>query len=192
MRVPGFSVPGLVLAGGLFLGGCASAATPAATPASVTAAAPAASGSPAASSAGAPATIGTGSSATLGAYLTGAGGMTLYIRTSDPAGGSSCTGGCATAWPPLAVAAGAQPVAEPGVTGTLATFTRSDGALQVTYNGHALYYYATDTKPGDTTGQGVGGVWFEAPVAASAGAASPGASAPGATPAPSASGGYGY
>jgi predicted lipoprotein with Yx(FWY)xxD motif len=194
MRVPGISVPGLVLAGGLLLGGCASAATPAATPAPAiaTAAAPASSGSPAASSAGAPATIGTGSSATLGAYLTGAGGMTLYIRTSDPAGGSSCTGGCATAWPPLAVAAGAQPVAGTGVTGTLATFTRSDGALQVTYNGHALYYYATDTKPGDTTGQGVGGVWFVAPVAGSGGAASPSASAPAATPVPSASGGYGY
>ena len=192
MRLPRISVPGLVLAGGFLLGGCASAATPAATPAPVTAAAPAASGSPASSSGGAPATIGTGSSATLGAYLTGAGGMTLYIRTSDPAGGSSCTGGCATAWPPLTVAAGAQPVAGPGVTGTLATFTRSDGTLQVSSDGHALYYYATDTKPGDTTGQGVGGVWFVAPVAASAGAASPGASAPGATPAPSASGGYGY
>jgi predicted lipoprotein with Yx(FWY)xxD motif len=192
MRVPGISVPGLVLAGGLLLGGCASAATPAATPAPVTTAAPAASGSPASSSGGAPATIGTGSSATLGAYLTGASGMTLYIRTSDPAGGSSCTGGCATAWPPLAVAAGAQPVAGTGVTGTLATFTRSDGALQVTYNGHALYYYAKDTKPGDTTGQGVGGVWLVAPVAGSGGAASPSASAPAATPVPSASGGYGY
>jgi predicted lipoprotein with Yx(FWY)xxD motif len=98
--------------------------------------------------------------------------MTLYIRTSDPAGGSSCTGGCASAWPPLTVAAGMQPLAVTEVTGTLATFARSDGSLQVTYNGRALYYYAADTKPGDTSGQGVGGVWFVAPVSGSGGPAS--------------------
>lgn len=181
MRVPGILFSGLIVAAGLALGGCTSAATPAATPA--------ASGSPAA---GVPATIGTSSSATLGTYLTGAGGMTLYIRTSDPAGGSSCTGGCASAWPPLTVAAGGQPMAGTGVTGTLGTFARSDGTLQVTYDRKALYYYAADTKPGDTTGQGVGGVWLVAPVAGSGSAASPNASAPAATPVPSASGGYGY
>ncbi len=181
MRVPGIFLPGLVFAAGLALGGCTSATTPAATSA--------ASGSPAA---GVPARIGTSSSATLGTYLTGAAGMTLYIRTSDPADASSCTGGCATAWPPLTVAAGGQPMAGTGVTGTLGTFARSDGTLQVTYNRQALYYYAADTKPGDTAGQGVGGVWFVAPVAGSGGAASPNASAPAATPVPSASGGYGY
>jgi predicted lipoprotein with Yx(FWY)xxD motif len=32
----------------------------------------------------------------------------------------------------------------------------------VTYNGHPLYYYAADQKPGDTTGEGLnqfGAVW---------------------------------
>jgi predicted lipoprotein with Yx(FWY)xxD motif len=176
MRIPGTVLPGLVLAAGLALGGCASAATPAATPASL--------------SGGAAATIGTGSSGTLGTYLTGAGGMTLYIRTSDPAGGSSCTGGCASAWPPLTVAAGGQAVAGPGVTGTLATFARPDGTLQVTYNGQALYSYAADTKPGDTTGQGVGGIWFVAPVAGKGGPTSPSAM-PAASAKPS-SKGYSY
>ena len=108
--------------------------------------------------------------------------MTLYVRTSDPAGGSSCTGGCATAWPPLTVAAGTQALAGTGVSGALGTFARTDGSLQVTYNGHALYYYAADTKSGDTTGQGVGGIWFVAPVTGTGGAA----------PSPSATGSYGY
>jgi predicted lipoprotein with Yx(FWY)xxD motif len=115
--------------------------------------------------------------------------MTLYIRTSDPAGGSSCTGGCASAWPPLTVAAGMQPLAVTEVTGTLATFARSDGSLQVTYNGRALYYYAADTKPGDTSGQGVGGVWFVAPVSGS-GATSPAPSAPASAPSAGASSSY--
>jgi predicted lipoprotein with Yx(FWY)xxD motif len=116
--------------------------------------------------------------------------MTLYIRTSDPAGGSSCTDGCASAWPPLTVTAGMQPLAGTGVTGTLATFARSDGSLQVTYNGRALYYYASDTKPGDTTGQGVGGVWFVAPVSGSGGPASQAPSAPPAAPSAGASSNY--
>jgi predicted lipoprotein with Yx(FWY)xxD motif len=187
MRVPGIFRLDLVLAAGLALGGCTSAATLAATPAPTTVATPAASGSSASPSAGASTTIGTGSSATLGPYLTGAGGMTLYIRTSDPAGGSSCTGSCASAWPPLMAAAGWQPVAGTGVAGIVGTFARSDGTVQVTHNGQALYYYAADPKPGDTTGQGVGGVWFVAPVAGKGGAVSPTATAPAATPAPSAS-----
>jgi predicted lipoprotein with Yx(FWY)xxD motif len=33
----------------------------------------------------------------------------------------------------------------------------------VTYNGHPLYYFASDTKPGDTTGQNInqfGAPWY--------------------------------
>jgi predicted lipoprotein with Yx(FWY)xxD motif len=37
--------------------------------------------------------------------------------------------------------------------------TRPDGSKQITYNGIPLYYYVRDTKPGDTTGQGVGNLW---------------------------------
>ena len=33
---------------------------------------------------------------------------------------------------------------------------------QVTYNGHLLYTYAGDSKPGDTNGEGIDGVWFVA------------------------------
>jgi Uncharacterized protein conserved in bacteria len=87
--------------------------------------------------------------------------MTLYMFTKDTAGVSNCAGGCLTAWPPL-VATG-NLVAGPGVTGKLGFITRADGTKQVTYNDMPLYYWASDMKPGDMTGQGVGGVWFMVP-----------------------------
>src|SRR5581483_2981787 len=37
---------------------------------------------------------------------------------------------------------------------------RADGSKQVTYNGMPLYYWQGDKAPGDTTGQGVGNVWW--------------------------------
>ena len=37
--------------------------------------------------------------------------------------------------------------------------TSAEG-IQVTYNGWPLYFYAGDTAPGDTNGQGQGGVWY--------------------------------
>jgi predicted lipoprotein with Yx(FWY)xxD motif len=40
------------------------------------------------------------------------------------------------------------------------TTTRTDGTVQVTYNGWPLYYYEKDKAPGDVTGQDVGGVWY--------------------------------
>jgi predicted lipoprotein with Yx(FWY)xxD motif len=42
----------------------------------------------------------------------------------------------------------------------LGVTTRTGGAKQVTYGGHPLYYFKGDTAPGQTKGQGVGGVWF--------------------------------
>ena len=118
-----------------------------------------------------------------GAYLTGADGRTLYIFTPDSANASTCDDACAATWPPLAPGSGGAPSGAGGVTGTFTTFARPDGSMQVAYNGSPLYYYAPDTKAGDTKGQGVGGKWF---------VASPTGTGPG-TPAPSTSGGrYGY
>jgi predicted lipoprotein with Yx(FWY)xxD motif len=93
----------------------------------------------------------------LGPVLTGPNGLTLYTRTGDTATTSSCTGQCATNWPPLTVATGASASGGTGVTGTFATLTRADGTVQVTYNGLPLYGWQKDAKPGDVTGQGVGG-----------------------------------
>jgi predicted lipoprotein with Yx(FWY)xxD motif len=98
--------------------------------------------------------------ANLGDILVDGKGMTLYLFTKDQVNVSNCNGGCAAAWPPLVVAAGQNPTAGDGVTGKLDAITRTDGSRQVTYNGLPLYYFASDSKPGDTNGQGVGGVWF--------------------------------
>lgn len=94
----------------------------------------------------------------LGTFLVDAKGMTLYLYTKDSPGVSVCKDACLEAWPPLLT--NGDPVAGEGVTGKLGTITRDDGSVQVTYNDMPLYYYITDTKAGDTTGQGVGGVWY--------------------------------
>jgi predicted lipoprotein with Yx(FWY)xxD motif len=96
----------------------------------------------------------------LGKILTDGQGMTLYLFTKDAANVSNCYDQCAVNWPPLMVAAGAEPTAGEGVPGQLGVIERTDGSRQVTYNGMPVYYFAKDSQPGDTNGQYVGDVWF--------------------------------
>lgn len=98
--------------------------------------------------------------AKLGDILVANNGMTLYLYTKDTKDTTVCYGGCAVAWPPYLQTAVEPLTAGPGVTGTIATIARTDGSKQITYNGIPLYFWQSDTKPGDTTGQNVGGVWF--------------------------------
>ena len=95
-------------------------------------------------------------------YLTGKDGLALYIFENDEAkpGESACYGQCAGSWPPLTVAALSDVAAGTGVTGALATITRTDGTLQVTFAGRPLYYFAGDAKTGETNGQGLNDVWY--------------------------------
>lgn len=88
--------------------------------------------------------------------LTNGQGLTLYYRTSDTPS-SVCSGGCASAWPPIISTT--TPSAPAGVSGKLALLTDANGS-QVTYNGHPLYTYSGDTSTGQANGQGFGGVWF--------------------------------
>jgi predicted lipoprotein with Yx(FWY)xxD motif len=177
-------ISGLAAIGGVLLvvaacssAGASTAPSAATVPSSAPSAAPSAVGSGAAGAALAIA-MATG---TVGDYLTGADGKTLYIFTADSANTSTCTGTCAQTWPPLVVT-GSAPTPGAGVTGALTTFARPDGTMQVAINGYPLYYYAGDTKAGDTTGQGKFGKWF---------VASPTGAAPGGSAAPSSSsGGY--
>jgi predicted lipoprotein with Yx(FWY)xxD motif len=110
-----------------------------------------------------------GQSATVGIANTGLGnilvnsaGRTVYLFGKDTGTQSTCTGACAQNWPPLL--AKGTPTAGSGATSSmLGTTTRSDGGRQVTYNGHPLYLFVGDKKPGDTNGQGLtafGGSWF--------------------------------
>jgi predicted lipoprotein with Yx(FWY)xxD motif len=142
----------LVVIGGFvwFMQSAGSTATSVPTGSSGTATVPATSGTP---------TLSSGTSPTLGNYLEAANGMTLYTYQNDTPGTSTCTDTCATTWPPYTVASAANVTADPSVTGTLGTITRSDGTIQVTYNDMPLYFYSQDVNSGDTTGDGVGGVW---------------------------------
>lgn len=98
--------------------------------------------------------------ANLGSILTDAKGMTLYVFTRDTAGVSNCYGTLAASWPPLLVTNGATPTAASGFKGTLGTIQRKDGSTQVTVNNMPVYYFAKDKNSGDTTGQGIGKVWY--------------------------------
>ena len=122
-----------------------------------------------------------------GDALVGAGGKTLYWNTAETSG-IVCTGKCAAIWPPFTLDTGAKTTAGQGVTaGWLGTVKRPDGKTQVTYNGHPLYYFASDTAATDANGQGISGIWF----IATANGKLPSASAS-VKASPSASTGYGY
>jgi predicted lipoprotein with Yx(FWY)xxD motif len=98
----------------------------------------------------------------LGRILVDSKGITLYDFPPDKGTTSVCYGACAALWPPLLTHG--KPVAGPGARASLlGTTKRKDGKLQVTYGGHPLYYFVTDRKPGQTTGQGIeqfGGPWW--------------------------------
>lgn len=160
---------GLAAGVALIAGACTSAAATPAAPAAATSI-----------------TIGTTNNQTLGAYLTGQNGMTLYALTKDAPDSSTCSGSCATTWPPLAVASGAAITGPSGAMGAFATITRSDGTVQVTYNHMPLYYYSGDSAAGDTTGQGKEGTWFVAPLSGSLGTAAPAATPAATTATPAA------
>ena len=106
-----------------------------------------------------PATVMVTSNSKYGSILTDANGMTLYMFLNDTSTTSTCTGACATLWPALLT--NGNPVAGTGVDGTkLGTTTRPDGTVQVTYNGHPLYYFSSDKAAGDTNGQGIKSIWY--------------------------------
>ncbi len=106
------------------------------------------------------------------AVLVNSQGLTLYYNTSDTTS-SVCSGGCASAWPPIVSTS--TPNSVTSLPGTLSLLTDANGS-QVTYNGHPLYTYSGDSAPGQTNGEGIGGIWFVAStdIAASSGSNSNG------------------
>jgi predicted lipoprotein with Yx(FWY)xxD motif len=109
-------------------------------------------------------------SATLGSYLTDTLGNTVYYFSNDYNGQSNCTGGCLNVWP--VYYAGELTAASLGTgldLADFATITTSTGAKQTTYKSWPLYYYAPASgganvreSPGQTTGEGVGNIWYVA------------------------------
>jgi predicted lipoprotein with Yx(FWY)xxD motif len=96
-----------------------------------------------------------------GKALFGPSGKVVYVFGADRGSTSRCYGVCATAWPPLLTRAA--PLAGHGVEAKLlGTTKRKNGTLQVTYNGHPLYYYEAD-KVGKVMCQHAtmhGGLWL--------------------------------
>lgn len=114
--------------------------------------------------------------------FTNAQGMTLYYRTSDTPT-SVCSGGCASAWPP--VLSTTMPSVSTTLPGTFSLMNNANGS-QVAYNGHPLYTYSGDSAAGRANGQGFGNIWFVAPTTLPASTPTPSS---GSTPTP---GGYHY
>ena len=94
-----------------------------------------------------------------GDRLVGPNGHTIYANTVDTMTTIKCVGGCAAEWPPL-IGTGA---AGAGVDASkLGTAMRPDGSMQITYNGHPLYYFDEDKDGEDQYGKGIadeGGKW---------------------------------
>jgi predicted lipoprotein with Yx(FWY)xxD motif len=98
----------------------------------------------------------------LGKIYVGLNDMTLYTFDRDTKGAdtSACTGNCIVNWPAFIAEEGAVAEGE----WTIVNFTDKDGAMKKmwAYDGWPLYYYAKDTKAGDTTGDNPAGVWHVA------------------------------
>ena len=82
-------------------------------------------------------------------------GMTLYTFDNDAGGVPSCYDACAVKWPPYL--AKADEKKGEGWT----TVDRTDKTKQWAYDGKPMYFFAGDKAKGDTTGDGLGGVWHD-------------------------------
>jgi predicted lipoprotein with Yx(FWY)xxD motif len=97
-----------------------------------------------------------------GRVLFDANGQVVYVFEIDRPNRSNCTSAeCVKAWPPVLTRQ--PPSAGSGVdAGQLGTIRRSDGKLQVTYNGRPLYFYEHE-RPGEIKCHNVnlhGGLWW--------------------------------
>jgi predicted lipoprotein with Yx(FWY)xxD motif len=167
--------------------GCSSTGTTtSSTPTASTSAPTTATGSAAPSQS--VATVKTASSP-FGQILVDGSGRTLYLFKADTGTTSTCNGSCTQNWPPQTTTGTPD---SSGVTASLVgTTTRSDSSTQVTYNGHPLYYFFKDTRPGETNGQGVnafGASWYVVSPSGDAITSAPSASV---TPSASSTGGGG-
>lgn len=97
-----------------------------------------------------------------GPYITDSNRQALYLLEGEAAGETDCYAACAQVWRPFIAPQGSPADADPGVQANLiVTIRRQNGSMQVTYNGHPLYYYVRDLGPGQTAGQDVTDAWGE-------------------------------
>jgi predicted lipoprotein with Yx(FWY)xxD motif len=93
-----------------------------------------------------------------GSYLSDPQGKTLYTYSTDSKDVSNCHGYCLAIWPAYQ---------DKGSTSNLpsgiGTIRRNNGQIQYTFNGHPLYFYAYDLKPGQINGNGITGFYVARP-----------------------------
>ena len=98
----------------------------------------------------------------LGSTLTDNQGRTLYLFAGDKPNASTLSAAGRAVWPPFT--SSSKPAAIGGAQAAkLGTITGATGVPQVTYNGHPLYYFIADKKPGQTAGQNLnefGARWY--------------------------------
>lgn len=98
----------------------------------------------------------------VGMVLVDSNGMTVYDFHKDKGTTSSCYGPCEQAWPPVTTE-GEPTVGNGASASKLGTTKRKDGTMQVTYDGHPLYTYVDDEKPGEANGndsKAFGASWY--------------------------------
>ena len=78
-------------------------------------------------------------------------GFALYTFEKDTNGRARCYGDCAVEWPPFRVAMGAK------ASGKWSIVWRFGMSRQWAYNGHPLYFWFKDKRPGQVTGDGEDG-----------------------------------
>lgn len=140
----------------LGLAGCSTAGSAAPSPSP----SPAAQGDAPATTDSSPSVDVTVAATALGKVVVDGKGMTAYYFDADvkDSGKSTCTGGCATAWPAIEATTTTPKVS--GITGKVGTITGVDGGRQITIDGRPIYTFVGDKKAGDVTGQGDKGVWY--------------------------------
>ncbi len=129
----------------------------------------------------------------LGKTIVDANGRTLYLFQADKPGVSTLSQAGLAIWP--AFTSTGTPQAKNGANSSqISTITGPSGSRQVTYNGHPLYYYVGDQKPGDTRGQGLnqfGALWYVLSPSGNAVTRAPSTAAPQSTqPSPGYTSGY--
>jgi predicted lipoprotein with Yx(FWY)xxD motif len=128
----------------------------------------------------------------VGKALADANGRTLYLFAGDKPNVSTLSAAGQVYWPPFTSTT--TPLATGGaVAGEIGAVTGPSSTRQLTYNGHPLYYFVGDHKPGQAAGQGLnqfGARWYALSTAGAAITSAPTAS----TPSTSSGGGaaYGY
>jgi predicted lipoprotein with Yx(FWY)xxD motif len=100
----------------------------------------------------------------LGTVLVNAKGRTLYVFMKDRQKRVTCTGSCASFWPPLKWKSSAKPKAGgTAKSSLLGTVKNPSGGRVVSYNRWPLYTYSGDSGAGQANGQATnlnGGKWY--------------------------------